>query len=84
MPKRRAQAMSTFQRKRTMKQPPNWPNRLMMTNMVARNLPQPQEMSMYSLCSFHWKYIRIPSSRKVEIRQSLANVGRIVLVLLKT
>jgi hypothetical protein len=84
IPKSRAQAISTFQRRRTIKQPPSCPNRLMITNIVAKNLPHPQEMSMYSLCSFHWKYIRIPSSRKVEIRHNLAKVGRIVLVRLST
>lgn len=84
MPKSRAQAASTLKRKRTMMQPPSWPNRLRMTKRVAKNLPQPHEMSMYSLCSFHWKYMRIPSSRKVEMRQSLAKVGKNTFVLLRT
>ncbi|KAJ8960460.1 hypothetical protein NQ318_013744 [Aromia moschata] len=39
------------------------------------NFPHPQDMSMYSLCSDHWNHIRRPSSRNVDIRQSLASVA---------
>lgn len=81
---RMIQAMGTFRRIKTMIQPPNWPNKLMMTNMVARNFPQPHEISMYSLCSFHWNHIRIPSSKNVDMRHNLAMWGSTVLVLLKT
>uniref|UniRef100_A0A0P6H0T1 Uncharacterized protein n=1 Tax=Daphnia magna TaxID=35525 RepID=A0A0P6H0T1_9CRUS len=61
-----------FQRRSSMKLPSSCPNRLMMT---AKNLPHPQEMSMYSLCSFYWKYMRMPSSRNVEMRQEYVAEG---------
>lgn len=101
------QAISTFNRPMTMTQPPNWPNKLTMTNTVAKNcngkngewswndnhsigisvvytFPHPQLISMYSLCSFHWKYIRNPSSRNVAIKHSRARVGRTYLPFLIT
>ncbi len=41
-------------------------------------------MSMYSLCSFHWTHMRIPSSKNVETRQKRARWGRTCFVLLVT
>lgn len=68
-------AMSTLNLAITMPQPPSWPNRLTSTKTVARNLPQPQLMSMYSRCSFHWMYMRRPSSKNVAMRHKRATVG---------
>jgi len=70
------QAISTLKRPRTMTQPPICPTRLTSTKSIAKNHPHPQDMSMYSRCSFHWNHIRSPSSKNVDIRQNLATVGR--------
>jgi len=78
--KRIPQAMSTRNRKRTMATPPSCPNRLRTTKVVAKNHPQPHEMSMYSRCSVHWTHIRRPSSKKVETRQKRAKWGRMCFV----
>lgn len=72
-------AISTLNLEITMTQPPSCPNKLIKTNIVARNLPQPQLMSMYSRCSFHWNHIRSPSSKKVAIKQRRATIGRMFL-----
>lgn len=72
----RPTAMSTLNLAITIPHPPNCPKRFVSTNTVARNFPHPQLMSMYSRCSFHWKYIRKPSSKNVAIRQSRATVGK--------
>jgi hypothetical protein len=84
MKKRTPQAMGTFFLSKTIVHPPNWPKKLMRTNIVAKNQPQPQEMSIYSLCSDHWNHIRRPSSKNVEIRHSLVMCGRILLPLRRT
>lgn len=60
----------------TITHPPNCPIKLTNTKTVAKNFPQPHDISIYSLCSFHWNHIRNPSSRKVEMRHNLATVGR--------
>lgn len=70
------QAMLTRHLAMTITHPPSWPIRLIKTNTVAKNCPQFQDKFMYSLCSLHWNHILNPSSRKVAIRHSLANVGR--------
>ena len=75
MPNRMPQAISTFFLSRTMATPPSWPTRLMTTKRVARNQPQPHEMSMYSLCSPHCTHMRMPSSKKVDTRQKRARWG---------
>ena len=75
MKNRIPQAMSTFCLISTIATPPSCPTRLMTTNMVARNHPQPQLMSMYSLCSDHCTHMRMPSSKKVETRQKRARWG---------
>ena len=54
-------AISTLKRNITMPTPPSCPMRLITTNMVAKNQPQPHDMSTYSLCSFHCVPILIPS-----------------------
>nr|CAD7438441.1 unnamed protein product [Timema bartmani] len=69
------QAMGTLNLPMTMTHPPSWPIRLTRTNIVARTFPQPQDISMYSLCSDHCTHIRIPSSKKVEIKHNLATVN---------
>ena len=71
------QAISTFSLPMTMTTPPSCPMRLITTKSVARNQPHPQEMSMYSLCSFHWVHIRTPSSKNVDTRQARATTGKI-------
>lgn len=79
MKNRTPTAMSTLNLAMTIPQPPNCPIKLTKTNTVAKNLPQPQLISMYSRCSFHWKYIRKPSSKNVAIRHKRATVGRMFL-----
>ena len=77
-------AISTLKRNITMPTPPSCPMRLITTNMVAKNQPQPHDMSMYSLCSFHCVHILIPSSKNVDTRQALATIGNICLPFLDT
>lgn len=79
MKKRIPTAMSTLNLAMTIPQPPSCPIKFTNTKTVAINLPQPQLMSMYSRCSFHWKYMRRPSSKNVAIRHRRATVGRIFL-----
>lgn len=69
------QAMLTRHLAMTITHPPSWPTRLIKTNNVARICPQPQDMSMYSLCSLHWNHMRNPSSKNVAIKQTRASVG---------
>lgn len=57
---------------------------ILTTNIVARNFPQPHDMSMYSLCSTHCTHMRMPSSKNVEMRHNLATVGSTFLPLLIT
>ena len=76
---RTPQAISTLNLVITIPTPPSWPKRLITTNMVARNQPHPQDISIYSLCSFHCVHIRMPSSKNVETRHALATSGRICL-----
>lgn len=64
--------------------PPNCPTKLIRTNKVARIIPQFQDMSMYLLCSDHWKYIRRPSSIKVDIKHNRDAVGKYALQFLTT
>lgn len=78
------QAMGTLYLTMTITQPPNWPIRLTNTKSVAKILPQPHDMSIYSLCSFHWNHIRSPSSKNVEIKQRRATVGRMYFAFLVT
>lgn len=78
------QAMGTFFCIKTKAHPPSWPIKFIRTNSVAKNLPQPQDISMYSLCSDHCTHIRIPSSKNVEIRQALAIVGNTDRIFLNT
>lgn len=47
---------------------PSCTSRLSRTKVLARNRPQPQLESMYSLCSDHCNHILSPSSRKVLTR----------------
>lgn len=71
------QAIDTLYRIITITHPPNCPIKLTNTKTVAKNIPQPHDIFMYSLCSYHWNHIRKPSSRKVEIRHNRATVGSI-------
>lgn len=59
--------------------PPNCPTKLNSTKTVARNIPQFHDMSMYLLCSDHWKYIRRPSSINVDIKHNREAVGKYAL-----
>lgn len=46
------------------------------TNILLNYLPQPHDISIYSLCSDHCVHIRIPSSKNVEIRHKRATDGK--------
>lgn len=78
------QAIGTLYLIITITQPPSWPIRLTKTKTVAKNLPQPHDISMYSLCSAHWNHIRKPSSKNVDIKHNLATVGNIYFPFLMT
>lgn len=69
------QAIGTFNLAMTITQPPICPIKLTNTNTVAKNFPQPHDISIYSLCSDHWNHIRKPSSKNVAMRHNRATVG---------
>lgn len=84
MKKSTPQAIGTLYLIITITQPPSCPIKLTKTNNVAKILPQPQDISIYSLCSYHWNHIRKPSSKNVDIKHSLATVGRTYFAFLVT
>lgn len=84
MKKSTPQAIGTLYLIITITQPPSCPIKLTKTNNVAKIFPQPQDMSIYSLCSYHWNHIRKPSSKNVDIKHSLATVGRTYFAFLVT
>lgn len=84
MKNRIPQAIGTLYLIMTITQPPSCPNKLTITKSVARILPQPHDISIYSLCSFHWNHILRPSSKNVDIKHNLATVGKIYFAFLVT
>lgn len=77
-------AIGTLNLARTIIQPPSCPTKLMKTKSVAKNEPQPHDISINSLCSDHWTHIRIPSSTNVDIKHNRAIVGKNVFELRNT